>query len=70
MAECYPLSKFYGIDISFVFPELIKPANVELVIGNVTKEIPYPDNTFDYIHQRLFVAALTSNNWDSVSCIN
>jgi ubiquinone/menaquinone biosynthesis C-methylase UbiE len=67
MAKDFPNSKFYGIDVSFVFPELIKPANVELVIGNITKDIPFPDNTFDYIHQRLLILALNSDNWESVS---
>lgn len=69
LSEAFPQSKFHGVDISFVFPELIKPTNVELVIGNVTKGIPYPDHTFDYIHQRLLVDAFTSDNWDSVSTL-
>lgn len=64
MAAAYPLSKFHGIDISFVFPELIRPANVELVIGNITQTVPFPDNTFDYIHQRMLIAAFTHDNWE------
>jgi ubiquinone/menaquinone biosynthesis C-methylase UbiE len=67
MGETYPNSKFYGIDISLVFPELIKPANVDFVIGNIAKKIPFPDNTFDYIHQRLLIVALTVDEWDTVS---
>jgi ubiquinone/menaquinone biosynthesis C-methylase UbiE len=66
MAETYTQSKIHGIDISFVFPETIKPVNVELVIGNIAKHIPYPDNTFDYIHQRLLMVGLTSEDWDNV----
>ncbi|KAI8642087.1 S-adenosyl-L-methionine-dependent methyltransferase [Parasitella parasitica] len=65
MGETYPRSKFHGIDASCVFPEDIKPANVEFVIGNIAKEIPYPDSTFDYIHQRLLFLGLTDNDWDS-----
>jgi ubiquinone/menaquinone biosynthesis C-methylase UbiE len=67
MGEAFPESKFHGVDISCVFPEDIKPANVELVIGNIAKYIPYPDNTFDYVHQRLLFAGLTDENWESVS---
>lgn len=63
MGETYPRSKFHGIDASSVFPENIKPANVEFVIGNIAKHIPYPDDTFDYIHQRLLFLGLTDNDW-------
>lgn len=67
MAEAYPLSKFYGIDASCVFPEDIKPANVEFIIGNIAKELPYDDNFFDFIHQRLLILGLTGDDWTSVS---
>lgn len=66
MSETFPQSKFHGIDISYVFPELIRPNNVELVIGNITQNMPFPDNTFDYIHQRLLIAAFTHENWENV----
>jgi SAM-dependent methyltransferase len=66
MGETFPSSKFYGIDVSCVFPEDIKPANVEFAISNIAKHIPYPNNTFDYIHQRLLLAGLTSDDWESV----
>ncbi|GAN05891.1 methyltransferase type 11 [Mucor ambiguus] len=65
MGEAWPNSTFHGIDASCVFPENIKPANVEFVIGNIAKQIPYPDNTFDYIHQRLLLLGLTNEDWDN-----
>ncbi|GAA5811120.1 hypothetical protein MFLAVUS_004549 [Mucor flavus] len=65
MGETYPRSTFHGIDASCVFPEDIKPANVEFVIGNIAKHIPYPDNTFDYIHQRLLFLGLTHDDWEN-----
>lgn len=66
MADAYPNSKFHGIDASLVFPQNIKPANVEFTICNIAKEIPFPDNTFDYIYQRLLVLGLTTEDWDNV----
>jgi ubiquinone/menaquinone biosynthesis C-methylase UbiE len=66
MGETFPKSKFHGIDITGVFPESIMPANVDFTIGNISKHIPYPDNTFDYVHQRLLFAGLTHENWESV----
>lgn len=69
MAETYPCSKFYGVDCSTVFPEDIKPPNVEFQICNIAENIPFPDNTFDYIHQRLLILGLTDKDWDSVSVL-
>lgn len=69
MAEKFKQSKFHGMDVSGgVFPdEAIRPANVvELAVGNIAKSIPHPDNTFDYIHQRLLFAALTDSDWENV----
>ncbi|CEI95069.1 hypothetical protein RMCBS344292_09270 [Rhizopus microsporus] len=65
MAEAYPNSKFQGIDISRVFPESIKPINVKFVNGNIAQLLPFEDNTFDYIHQRLLVGGLTHTDWEN-----
>jgi ubiquinone/menaquinone biosynthesis C-methylase UbiE len=66
MAVTFPKSKFHGVDISSVFPDSMKPDNVEFLVGNVAQTLPYPDNTFDYIHQRLLMAGLTSEDWSNV----
>lgn len=66
MGETYPRSKIYGIDASCVFPEKIMPQNVEFIIGNIAKDIPYEDNFFDFIHQRLLVLGLTNDDWTNV----
>jgi ubiquinone/menaquinone biosynthesis C-methylase UbiE len=65
MAEKYPNSKFHGVDIAGAFPETL-PANLELITGNIAKHIPFPDNTFDYVHQRLLIGGFTEENWESV----
>ncbi|KAI7888103.1 S-adenosyl-L-methionine-dependent methyltransferase [Mucor mucedo] len=64
MGETYQRSTFHGVDAACVFPEDIKPANVELVIGNVAKNIPYPDENFHYVHQRLLFLGLSQSDWD------
>lgn len=66
MAKTFPNSSFYGIDISSVFPENIKPSNIEFLTGNIAKSIPFEDNTFDYIHQRLVIVGLTEVDWQKV----
>lgn len=69
MAETYPNSKFYGVDCSSEFPWDKKPANVEFKECNIAEKIPFPDNTFDYIHQRLLVLGLSNEDWESVSIL-
>lgn len=66
MCKEYLSSKFHVADISDVFPQEIMPPNITFVIGNIAEEIPYPDNTFDFIYQRLFIVALTAVEWEKV----
>jgi hypothetical protein len=67
MAESYPQSKFYGIDIVRSFPESIKPVNVEFAIGNIAEPLPFENEKFDYIHQRLLALGLSDTEWDKVN---
>lgn len=46
-----------------VFPNNIRPANVNFQVGNVLKRLPFPDNTFDLVHLRLFIVALKREEW-------
>ncbi|KAI8974674.1 S-adenosyl-L-methionine-dependent methyltransferase [Pilobolus umbonatus] len=64
MAKNYPNSKIIGLDISFVFPEAIRPPNVDLKICNITKELPFDENSIGYIHHRFLVLALTKPDWE------
>ncbi|KAI8089394.1 S-adenosyl-L-methionine-dependent methyltransferase [Halteromyces radiatus] len=64
MAEDYPHTQFHGIDIAPVFPEGIKPPNVTFALGNVAERLPFPDDHFDYIHQRILIFGLTRPQWD------
>ncbi|KAI9254606.1 S-adenosyl-L-methionine-dependent methyltransferase [Phascolomyces articulosus] len=66
MAQQYPQSKFYGLDISSVFPTEIKPSNTEFQLHNITEPAPFPENTFDYVHQRLLVMGLRNEEWKKV----
>ncbi|KAI9254607.1 S-adenosyl-L-methionine-dependent methyltransferase [Phascolomyces articulosus] len=66
MAKQYPQSKFNGLDISEVFPMEIKPVNAEFQAHNIAHSIPFPDNHFDFIHQRLLVMGLRETEWPAV----
>ncbi|KAG2229790.1 S-adenosyl-L-methionine-dependent methyltransferase [Thamnidium elegans] len=64
MAKDFPNSKFHGVDISNFFPDETKPNNCEFIIGNLTETLPFEDNTFDYVHQRLLILGLTNSGWE------
>lgn len=70
MAEVYRESKFCGIDASAVFPEIIMPPNVDFAVANLAKTLPFPDNHFDFIFQRLLIMGLKNDDWNNVRQIN
>lgn len=59
----YPQSTFHGVDAYPVFPSEVKPANCHFYLANVADHLPFPDNYFDFIHQRLLLFGLTRNDW-------
>ncbi|KAI9499067.1 S-adenosyl-L-methionine-dependent methyltransferase [Zychaea mexicana] len=63
MAEMYPQSTFYGVDVYPVFPNEVKPQNCHFQACNVAEKLPFPDNHFDFIHQRLLIFGLTRADW-------
>ncbi|KAF1797290.1 S-adenosyl-L-methionine-dependent methyltransferase, partial [Mucor lusitanicus] len=65
MAVKYKNSQFHGVDIlGTQFPqEKDMPTNTRFVVGNLADNIPYPDNTFDFIYQRLLYFAFTKEQW-------
>ncbi|KAF9901902.1 hypothetical protein BX616_002101 [Lobosporangium transversale] len=63
MANEFPDATITGIDISIVFPTTIIPSNCKFIQHNILNPLPFPDNTFDFVYQRLLVAGLTHENW-------
>lgn len=63
MATEYPNSEFTGIDMSDVFPNNIRPANVTFQIANVLEPLPFEDDTFDFVNFSLFILALKKDQW-------
>lgn len=56
MASEMPRTKFYGIDILPIQPSQV-PFNVEFVIADLRKGLPFEDGFFDFVHIR------TMNTW-------
>lgn len=61
MASNYQNSKFVGLDMFKAFPAEIKPFNVEFQLADVTKEIPFPENSFDFVRMSTMWVALGMN---------
>ncbi|CAG8439664.1 11461_t:CDS:2 [Funneliformis mosseae] len=63
-AENYPKSTFVGIDMSPIFPTDDKPQNAGFIECNVLDGgLPFPSNTFDFVHQKLLYAAFSEKQW-------
>ncbi|KAF9201409.1 hypothetical protein BGZ49_008333 [Haplosporangium sp. Z 27] len=63
MAHEFPKARVYGIDISPIYPTSesseVVPPNCFFQLGNILDGLPFPDDYFDFIYQRLLVYALT-----------
>ncbi|CAG8450175.1 9280_t:CDS:2 [Racocetra fulgida] len=65
MAYDYPNSHFIGIDINPMFPKEIKPRNVEFEEADVLEDLPYADESFDFIVIRNMITSFTVHDWES-----
>ncbi|KAF9947852.1 hypothetical protein BGZ72_010221 [Mortierella alpina] len=66
MANEFPDATLTGIDLSAVFPTTIIPGNCRFMQHNILHRFPFPDNTFDFVYQRLLIAGLTPTDWGRV----
>ncbi len=65
LASAYPRSKVFGLDIvdSVIRRGDTAPANFRFIQGDILKELPFPDMTFDFVHQRFLHAAIPAPSW-------
>ncbi|CAG8509301.1 3787_t:CDS:2 [Gigaspora margarita] len=65
MGSEYPSSTFIGIDIdSTKFPSHDQQSpNVGFLACNITHGIPFPPETFDFVHMSMMCCALTEDQW-------
>ncbi|CAG8453688.1 13623_t:CDS:2 [Ambispora gerdemannii] len=57
MATTFP-SSFYGIDVSAIYPDTIKPQNTNFINTNILRGLPFSDSKFDYIHHRFLLHSI------------
>ncbi|KAI8072669.1 S-adenosyl-L-methionine-dependent methyltransferase [Gongronella butleri] len=63
MAIDYPQAHIRGLDMADMFPATIRPKNVDFDLHNALDGLPYPSNSFDFIHMRLLIAAWRVDEW-------
>ncbi|KAI8578484.1 hypothetical protein K450DRAFT_247068 [Umbelopsis ramanniana AG] len=66
MANEYPNSDFTGIDVSVGWPTEIRPRNSDFVVGNIVSELPFEDNTFDFVYMRLVGMGVSNDEYPTV----
>ena len=66
MASLFPNANVVGFDLNPPPVETgaaTRPDNVTFVQANMLEGLPFPDNSFDFVHQRLVIVALPTNQW-------
>ncbi|KAI9489578.1 S-adenosyl-L-methionine-dependent methyltransferase [Zychaea mexicana] len=64
MALEYPKCTFDGVDMVEVTQSEALSDRLNIIYSDVTDVLDYPDNTFDFVHMRLFVLALREDEWE------
>ncbi len=71
MARLFPQANVVGLDLTppsaaslaVTQAQGAPPDNYAFIEGDITKGLPFTDNSFDFVHMRLVVLALPSNAW-------
>ncbi|WP_165423008.1 class I SAM-dependent methyltransferase [Ktedonosporobacter rubrisoli] len=63
MARQFPQARICGLDTEFALPHGPVASNCRFVQGNILHGLPFAEESFDYTHQRLLVAALPAQAW-------
>ncbi|RUP50276.1 S-adenosyl-L-methionine-dependent methyltransferase [Jimgerdemannia flammicorona] len=67
MASTYASCQFVGTDISDnLLPKSGLPPNCEFLQADTLKGLPFADNTFDYVYQRMLGYSCSETEWNIV----
>jgi len=75
LAAHFPQARVVGLDVvpppaddSRTFGNGLdqRPPNYTFTPGNVLEGLPFPDNSFDFVHQRLLITAIPAERWPAV----
>ena len=74
-ATLFPAAQVVGVDL--VPPAVddaqvlghgldVRPINYSFATGNILEGLPFPDASFDFVHQRLLITAIPMDRWPGV----
>ncbi|HET8840983.1 MAG TPA: class I SAM-dependent methyltransferase [Ktedonobacteraceae bacterium] len=64
MAQAFPNTQVIGVDLEPAGSEGVEiPANYQFQQANVLHGLPFADQTFDYVHQRLLIMGIPKSQW-------
>ncbi len=63
IAVAYPQAHVVGLDLEDIPRTASTPLNYHFSHGNVLQGLPFPSHSFQYVHQRLLVAAIPLDKW-------
>ncbi len=67
MAQEFPHAELLGIDLTSSAQHLAEcPPHCQFQVGNVLNGLPFEDEIFDFVHQRLLMFAIPQACWPSV----
>ncbi|KAJ3225036.1 hypothetical protein HDU81_008175 [Chytriomyces hyalinus] len=58
--------EYHGVDIAEELNQWEKMSMAKCVFGNVLERLPYEDNTFNFVHQRLLFTGVPKTKWPAV----
>jgi ubiquinone/menaquinone biosynthesis C-methylase UbiE len=68
MAQLFPQANVVGLDLKQPPVEsgatMQRPDNFTFIQGNMLEGLPFPDASFDFVHQRLVIVALPTEQWE------
>ncbi|WP_069802814.1 class I SAM-dependent methyltransferase [Thermogemmatispora onikobensis] len=63
LAHQFPHAEVVGLDLEQVKPSASPPPNYRFVQGDILQGLPFDNNSFDFVHQRLLIAAIPQPAW-------
>ncbi|GLV55379.1 hypothetical protein KDH_22260 [Dictyobacter sp. S3.2.2.5] len=66
MSRLFPKAHITGLDVASSSFQYSSTAAYTLMLGNILQGLPFPEKQFEFVHQRLLVAAIPTANWPSV----
>src|ERR1051325_687592 len=66
MSSDYPKSQFVGIESQPFMLPTIRPSNTSFIHKDILEGIPFPSNSFDYIHMRFMALCFTEPQYEKI----